>query len=54
MNAFTTCAEDGCARCAADGHVMWRVNTKGQKGIFMCGEHAEAVEREAIAKDRAR
>lgn len=37
------CAQDDCTRTAEDGP-LWRVNPKGQKGIFMCGEHAQQAD----------
>lgn len=36
------CDEFGCDRTVQDG-VLWRVNPKGEPGIFMCGEHAKAA-----------
>lgn len=37
--AHTTCDEPGCDRSPANGDVLYRVNPKGEKGIFMCKEH---------------
>lgn len=45
------CDESGCDRTPADGYVLYRVNPKGQPGVYMCREHAEAVEREAVFDD---
>jgi hypothetical protein len=35
-SAETPCAWPGCTRTPADGHVLVRVNDKGQPGIWMC------------------
>lgn len=32
------CQADGCGRTVDDG-VLWRVNPKGQPGVFMCSVH---------------
>lgn len=52
MNAETPCAEEGCDRSAAQGYALYRVNPKGEKGIFKCSEHAGKSDPvvEAIAK----
>lgn len=36
------CDEDGCTKTVQDGP-LFRVNPKGQPGIFMCREHEEAT-----------
>jgi len=36
------CQAEGCTRTVLDGPV-YRVNPKGEKGIFMCPEHAQFV-----------
>lgn len=54
MNAYTLCAQDYCVRSPADGDVLYRVNPKGEPGVFMCREHADDVEREAIEADARR
>lgn len=41
--AYTVCDEDGCDRSPANGDALFRVNPKGEKGIFMCREHADAT-----------
>lgn len=46
-NAYTPCDEKGCTLTPMDGP-MFRVNPKGEIGVFMCRAHAEAVEREAV------
>lgn len=46
-NAYTSCDEKDCKRSPVNGHPLYRVNPKGQTGIFMCREHAEKVEKEA-------
>ena len=43
MNAYTTCAEDSCDRSPATGWPLFRVNPKGERGVFMCKEHAAEV-----------
>jgi hypothetical protein len=35
----TPCAVDGCGKTDA----LFRVNPKGERGIFMCLQHARAV-----------
>jgi hypothetical protein len=42
-NAFTTCDEPGCPKSPANGDVLYRVNPKGEKGIFMCKDHEAAT-----------
>lgn len=42
-NAFTTCDEPGCDRSPAKGDALYRVNPKGEIGIFMCDEHEKAT-----------
>jgi hypothetical protein len=37
--AHTPCDEPGCGRSPVNGDVLYRVNPKGEKGIFMCEEH---------------
>lgn len=37
------CQRDGCPRTVADGP-LWRVNPKGERGIFMCEEHMREAE----------
>jgi hypothetical protein len=39
VNAYTPCAQDGCDRSPATGHPLFRVNPKGEAGIFMCADH---------------
>jgi hypothetical protein len=39
-NAHTPCAWPGCTRTPAEGHVLVRVNPKGEPGIFMCRDDA--------------
>ena len=46
-NAYDPRDEDGCDRSPANGHPLFRVNPKGEAGVFMCSEHHDAVEREA-------
>lgn len=41
--AHTPCDEPGCDRSPADGHALFRVNPKGQPGIFMCEQHEAAT-----------
>jgi hypothetical protein len=36
------CDAEGCTKTVENG-VLWRVNPKGVKGIFMCGEHRQIV-----------
>lgn len=43
MNAITPCAFDGCVRTVHEGFAFFRVNPKGEKGIFMCLDHAKEV-----------
>ena len=38
--AYTPCDWPECDRSPANGHMLFRVNPKGQKGVFMCQEHA--------------
>lgn len=42
-NGYTTCDEPGCDRSPANGDALYRVNPKGEKGIFMCKEHEKAT-----------
>lgn len=42
-NAHTPCDEPGCARSPARGDALFRVNPKGEAGIFMCKEHEAAT-----------
>lgn len=37
---YTPCDWPECDRSPADGWALLRVNPTGQKGIFMCSEHA--------------
>lgn len=47
-NAYTSCDyEGGCNRSPANGDALYRVNPKGETGIFMCAEHRDEIEREA-------
>lgn len=41
-NGYTPCAVDGCDQ-GSPGHpaALFRVNPKGQEGVFMCEDHAE-------------
>ncbi len=39
--AYSTCAFPGCDHRPIDGWAMYRVNPKGQPGIWMCKEHSE-------------
>lgn len=47
-NAMTPCAWPGCTRSPNKGHVLVRVNPKGQPGVYMCrddaAEYAKRVE----------
>lgn len=36
----TPCAFEGCDRSNANGHALFRINPKGEPGIFMCKQHA--------------
>lgn len=36
------CQTSDCTKTVNDGP-LWRVNPKGEPGVFMCGEHAEEV-----------
>jgi len=36
------CQWSDCTKTVSDGP-LWRVNPKGERGIFMCGEHARAL-----------
>jgi hypothetical protein len=38
--AYTPCDWPGCDRSPVDGWALFRVNPKGQTGVFMCSEHA--------------
>lgn len=42
-NAYTTCDEPGCDRSPANGDALFRVNPKGEPGVFMCKEHEAAT-----------
>jgi uncharacterized Zn finger protein (UPF0148 family) len=44
MDAYTPCAYGDCERCPADGTPLFRVNPKGERGIFMCAEHKQIVD----------
>lgn len=49
--AHTPCdyiSDDGrqCDRSPVNGDVLYRMNPKGEAGIFMCEEHAAQIERE--------
>jgi hypothetical protein len=48
--AYTTCDEPGCERAPANGDVLYRVNPKGEKGIFMCDKHAAATWQPGIVR----
>lgn len=37
------CQYEGCEATVDDGP-LWRVNPKGERGIFMCGKHARVVD----------
>lgn len=39
----TPCDEPGCDRSCANGDVLYRVNPKGEPGIFMCKQHEAAT-----------
>lgn len=38
--AYTPCEWPECDRSPVGGWALFRVNPTGQKGIFMCSEHA--------------
>lgn len=40
--AYTPCDWPDCDRSPVDGWALFRVNPKGETGIFMCSEHAGA------------
>jgi hypothetical protein len=42
-NAYTPCDSPGCTRSPVNGDVLFRVNPKGELGVFMCEQHAFAV-----------
>lgn len=42
-NAYAPCDEVGCDRSPANGDVLYRVNPKGEIGVFMCQQHRDAV-----------
>lgn len=44
--AYTPCDYPECNRTPADGWALFRVNPKGQTGIFMCSEHSDTSQEE--------
>jgi hypothetical protein len=40
--AYTPCDWPDCDRSPAGGWALLRVNPTGQRGVFMCAEHAGA------------
>jgi hypothetical protein len=49
-NAHTPCDEPGCDRSPFKGDILFRVNPKGEKGIFMCNKHSREVELEGMRR----
>ena len=39
---YTPCDWPGCEHSIVNGWALFRVNPTGQRGIFMCSEHAGA------------
>lgn len=44
--AYTSCNEETCDRSPANGFALFRVNPKGEKGVFMCEEHARELKKD--------
>lgn len=40
-NGYTPCDFEECKRSPVNGDALFRVNPKGEPGVFMCYEHAE-------------
>lgn len=49
----TPCDWPGCTRSNTGGHVLWRVNTKGQSGIWMCLDDANEYTRRSSRRTLA-